>query len=396
MMSRYEALSGNDAVAVAMRQIHPDVVAAYPITPQTSIMETFANYVADGLVDTEFVSVESEHSAMSACVGASSAGARVMTATSANGLALMWEVLYVAAGQRCPIVMSLVNRALPGPANLHCDHSDVMGMRDCGWILLFSENGQEAYDNLIQAVRIGEHSDVLLPVAVCHDGFITSHGVERVEIYDDGDVKDVVGEYRPQWPLLDLEKPRTFGPVDLPDFYYEHKRQQVESMEKARQVILDVAEEFNRKFHRSYGLFEPYRLEDAELAVMVANSTAGTAKVVVDQLRAEGIKAGLLKPRVFRPFPGRDLAQAVGHLKAMAILDRSVSFGAPGNAGPLFLEVVASLALHGVRIPVAGYVYGLGGRDIVPREIEAVYRDMLCVAEKGQAANTITYLNVRE
>jgi pyruvate ferredoxin oxidoreductase alpha subunit len=396
MMSRYEALSGNAAIATAMRQINPDVVAAYPITPQTSIMEAFAGFVADGLVDTEFVTVESEHSAMSACVGASAAGARVMTATSANGLALMWEILYIAASNRCPIVMGLVNRALSGPVNIHCDHADVMGMRDSGWILLFSENGQEAYDNLIQAVRIAEHPAVLLPVAVCQDGFITSHGIERVETYDDAGVKALVGEYHPRWPLLDLENPKTYGPLDFYDYYYEHKRQQIEAMENARQAILDVAEEFNRKFHRNYGLFEPYRLEDAEVAVMAANSTAGTARVVVDQLRSEGIKAGLLKPRVFRPFPGKELADALGHLKALAVLDRSVSFGAMGNVGPLFLELAAALTVHGVRIPVAGYVYGLGGRDILPREIESVYHEMLRAAKVGRVDNTTRYLGVRE
>ncbi|RLC90835.1 MAG: pyruvate ferredoxin oxidoreductase [Chloroflexi bacterium] len=395
-MSKFEALTGNAAVATAMRQINPDVVAAYPITPQTSTVQTFADFVADGLVDTEFVCVESEHSAMSACVGASAAGARVMTATAANGLALMWEILYIAASNRCPIVMSLVNRALSAPINIHCDHSDVMGIRDSGWLILFSENGQEAYDNLIQAVRIAEHPDVLLPVAICQDGFITSHALERVEIYDDADVRAFVGEYKPQWPLLDLEHPKTYGPLDFYDYYYEHKRQQVEAMEHAQRVILEVAEEFNRKFNRNYGLFEPYRLEDAEVAVIVANSTAGTARVVVDRLRDEGLKVGLLKPRVFRPFPAEELADALSHLKAVAVMDRSISFGAMDNAGPLFLELAAALALHGVQVPMADYVYGLGGRDILPHEIERVYRDALKVAETGRVERRVTYLSVRE
>jgi pyruvate ferredoxin oxidoreductase alpha subunit len=395
-MSRFEALAGNEAIATAMRQINPDVVAAYPITPQTSTVQTFADFVANGLVDTEFVTVESEHSAMSACVGASAAGARVMTATASNGLALMWEILYIAASNRCPIVMSLVNRALSGPINIHCDHADVMGMRDSGWIILLSEDGQEAYDNLIQAVRIGEHAGVLLPVAVCQDGFITSHSMERVEIYDDADVAAIVGEYHPQWPLLDLENPKTYGPLDFYDYYYEHKRQQIEAMENAQEVILEVAAEFNEKFSRNYGLFDSYRLENAEVAVVVANSTAGTAKIVVDQLQEDGVKAGLLKPRVFRPFPGKELADALGHVKAVAVLDRSVSFGAMNNAGPLFLELVAALTVHGVQVPVADYVYGLGGRDILPYEIEAVYREMLRVAERGQVERSVTFLGVRE
>ncbi|MBN1180468.1 MAG: pyruvate ferredoxin oxidoreductase [Anaerolineae bacterium] len=395
-MSTFEALTGDNAVAMAMRQINPDVVAAYPITPQTETVEFFAEYVADGLVDTEFVCVESEHSAMSACVGAASAGARVMTATAANGLALMWEIVYIAASNRCPIVMCLVNRALSAPINIHCDHSDVMGMRDAGWIILFSESGQEAYDNMIQAVRIAEHPDVLLPVAVCQDGFITSHGMERVEVFEDADVKAFVGEYKPQWPLLDIENPKTFGPLDFYDYYYEHKRQQVLAMENATRVILDVAAEFNKQFNRSYGLFEAYKLDDAEAAVVVANSTAGTAKVVVDQLRGEGLKVGLLKPRVFRPFPAREMAEALSGVKAVAVMDRSISFGAMDNAGPLYLEIVAALTRHGVQVPVSDYVFGLGGRDIVPREIEGVYRDALKAAETGQVENVVTYLSVRE
>ena len=395
-MSEFEALAGNEAVATAMRQINPDVVAAYPITPQTSTVQKFADFVADGLVDTEFVTVESEHSAMSACVGASAAGARVMTATSANGLALMWEIVYIAASNRCPIVMSLVNRALSAPINIHCDHSDVMGMRDSGWIILFSENGQEAYDNLIQAVRIAEHPDVLLPVAVCQDGFITSHGMERVEVFDKAEVTKFVGDYKPQWPLLDLENPKTYGPLDFYDYYYEHKRQQVEAMEKSTQVILDVAKEFNKKFNRDYGLFETYRLEDAEVGIVAANSTAGTVKVVVDMLRDEGLKVGLLKPRVFRPFPAKEMVDALRHLKALAVMDRSISFGAMQNAGPLFLEFVAALALHGVQMPTTDYVYGLGGRDILPSEIESVFKDTLRVAETGKAEKLVSYLSVRE
>ena len=395
-MSKYEALGGNDAVAMAMRQINPDVVAAYPITPQTSTVQQFSEFVADGLVDTEFVTVESEHSAMSACVGASAAGARVMTATSANGLALMWEILYIAASTRCPIIMSLVNRALSGPINIHCDHSDVMGIRDSGWIILFSENGQEAYDNLIQAVRIGEHTDVLLPVAVCQDGFITSHGIERVEIYEDADVGEFVGEYEAQWPLLDVDRPKTLGPLDFYDYYYEHKRQQIRAMEKAPQVILDVAQEFSDRFDREYGLYESYRLDDALVAVMVANSTAGTVRSVVDQLRDEGLKVGLLKPRVFRPFPGKELAEALRYLTAVAVMDRSVSFGAMENAGPLYLELIAALAASDVSVPVSGYVYGLGGRDIRPGEIEQVFRDLLEVAVTGEVESRVTCLGVRE
>ncbi len=395
-MSTFEALDGNAAVATAMRQINPDVVAAYPITPQTSTVQTFASFVADGLVDTEFICVESEHSAMSACVGASSAGARVMTATAANGMALMWEILYIAASNRNPIVMSLVNRALSGPINIHCDHSDSMGARDSGWLQIYSESGQEAYDNIIQAVRIAEHPDVLLPVMVCQDGFITSHGMERVEIYDDADVKAFVGEYRPQWPLLDLERPKTFGPLDFYDYYYEHKRQQVEAMERAKPAVLDVAAEFKRAFGRDYGLFESYRLEDAEVALVALNSTAGTIKAVVDQLRDEGLPVGLLKPRLFRPFPAQELVAALQHLKAIAVMDRAISFGSMDNGGPLFSELAAAFYVYGPWVPMVDYVYGLGGRDILTHEIESVFRETLHIAATGEIERQVTFLGVRE
>ncbi len=394
-MSKLEALTGNAAVANAMRQINPDVVAAYPITPQTSTVQTFSEFVADGLVDTEFVTVESEHSAMSACVGASAAGARVMTATSANGLALMWEIVYIAASNRCPIVMSLVNRALSAPINIHCDHSDVMGMRDSGWIILMSENGQEAYDSMVQAVRIGEHPDVLLPVAVCQDGFITSHALERVELLEDEEVQDFIGTYAPQWSLLDLDNPKTYGPLDFYDYYYEHKRQQVEAMENAHGVIAEIADEFGKKFGRSYGYLEEYRMDDADVVVVAANSTAGTARTAVDDLRDEGLKVGLLKLRVFRPFPAKELAEALSSAEAIAVLDRSISFGSMDNSGPLFTELAAALALQGVNVPIADYVYGLGGRDIAPGEIERVYRETLEMAETGESRG-VTYLGVRE
>ena len=394
-MGEFRALDGCTAVAEAMRQINPDMVAAYPITPQTEIVQTFSNFVADGLVDTEFVAVESEHSAMSACVGAAAAGARVMTATSANGLALMWEIVYIAASTRLPIVMPVVNRALSAPINIHCDHSDSMGARDAGWIQLYSENAQEAYENTLQAVRIAEHPALLLPVMVCQDGFVTGHSVERVEIYEDQKVRDFIGQYKPLKPLLDLDSPVTYGPLDLYDYYFEHKRQQVEAMSHAQDVILEVGREFGEAFGHTYGLLEPYQLEDAEVGIVVLSSTAGTAKVVVDRLREEGFKVGLLKPRVFRPFPGPELVEALKHLKAIAVMDRSISFGAMSDAGPLFLELAAAFQIYGPQVPLADYVFGLGGRDIAPTQIESVYRDLLEIAETGQVKQLVTYLGVR-
>jgi len=394
-MGEFRALDGCTAVAEAMRQINPDMVAAYPITPQTEIVQTFSNFVADGLVDTEFVAVESEHSAMSACVGAAAAGARVMTATSANGLALMWEIVYIAASTRLPIVMPVVNRALSAPINIHCDHSDSMGARDAGWIQLYSENAQEAYENTLQAVRIAEHPALLLPVMVCQDGFVTGHSVERVEIYEDQKVRDFIGQYKPLKPLLDLDSPVTYGPLDLYDYYFEHKRQQVEAMSHAQDVILEVGREFGEAFGHTYGLLEPYQLEDAEVGIVVLSSTAGTAKVVVDRLREEGFKVGLLKPRVFRPFPGPELVELLKHLQAIAVMDRSISFGAMSDAGPLFLELAAAFQIYGPQVPLADYVFGLGGRDIAPTQIESVYRDLLEIAETGQVKQLVTYLGVR-
>ena len=389
--SNIVARTGNEAMAEAMRQINPDVVAAYPITPATEIVQIFAGYVADGLVDTEFVPVESEHSAMSACIGASAAGGRCMTGTSSQGLALMAEMLYIAAGLRLPIVLADVNRALSSPINIHCDHSDTMMVRDAGWIQIFSENAQEAYDNMVQAVKIAEHAK--LPVVVTTDGFIISHCMERIEIIDDAEVKKFVGEYKPENYLLNLDKPITVGALDLPDYYFEHKRQEVEAMKKASAVILDVAGEFSSKFGRSYGLFEGYRLDDADCAIVVMGSTAGTTKVVVDELRKKGLKAGLLKLRVFRPFPKEEIADGLKNLKAIAVMDRSDSMNA--QEGPLCLEVKAAMFDVSAKKIILNYIYGLGGREIKPEEIEGVYNDLF-EAIKGHAKDKVVYLSVRE
>jgi pyruvate ferredoxin oxidoreductase alpha subunit len=394
-MSKFMALDGNSAVAEAMRQINPDVVAAYPITPSTAIPQAFAQYAADGAVHTEFVPVESEHSAMSACIGAAAAGGRVMTATSANGLALMWEMLYIAASNRLPIVMADVNRALSGPINIHCDHSDSMGAREAGWIQLFSENAQEAYENTIQAVRIGEHEEVRLPVMVMQDGFITSHTMERVEIYPDADVREFIGPYRARYPLLDVDHPVTYGPLDLTDYYFEHKRAQIEGMRNATRVILDVGAEFGRKFGRAYGLFDTYRMEDADVALVVLSSTAGTARYAVDAVRAAGMRAGLVKPRVFRPFPHKELIDALRGVRAVAVMDRSVSFGAMENGGPLWLELLAAAQIHRLTIPIVDYVFGLGGREVRPSQIEGIYRDLVAIAERGEVGRSVVYLGVR-
>ena len=379
-----------------MKQINPDVCAAYPITPATEIMQIFASYVSDGLVDTELVTVESEHSAMSATIGAAAAGARSMTATSSQGLSLMYEMLYIAAGLRLPICMPMVNRAVSAPINIHCDHSDSMGTRDAGWIQINGENGQEAYDNMIQAMRIAEHPDVLLPTMVTYDGFIISHAMEPVDVLSAEDVQNFVGPYKAQYSLLDIDNPITVGALDFTDYYFEHRRALAEPMlGRAIEVIEEVAEDFYKKFGRKYGLFEEYRMDDAEVAIVVLGSTAGTAKVVIDELRAKGVKAGMIKIRIFRPFPYKQLAAALKNVTAVAVLDRSD--GLAGLGGPVFGEVRSALYDAEKRPLTVNYVYGLGGRDITLEHINSVYSDLLSIANSGKVpANLVTYLGVRE
>ena len=393
-MSIRERLSGNEAVATAMKQINPDVVAAFPITPSTEIPQYFSTFVANGSVDTEFVAVESEHSAMSACIGAQAAGARAMTATSANGLSLMWEMIYIASSLRLPIVMSLVNRAVSGPLNIHNDHSDAMGVRDSGWIMLFSENNQEAYDNTLMAHRIAEHKDVQLPLMICQDGFITSHSIENIELEDDEFVKNFVGEYKPEHYLLNDKEPIAVGPLDLQAYLFEHKTQQADAMRNAKKVILEVTEEFEKLTGRKYSFFEEYKLDDAEVAIVCMNSTAGTTKFVVDELRAKGIKAGLLKVRVFRPFPGEEIAKALSHVKAVAVLDKADSLNAIGGA--LFEDVTSSMFVQNIHVPTVNYVYGIGGRDTTADQIESVYNDLSEIAKDGNIGNPYRYLGLRK
>jgi pyruvate ferredoxin oxidoreductase alpha subunit len=386
-------MTGNDAVAEALRQVNPDVAAVYPITPQTELMMKFAQYYADGAVDTELITTESEHSAMSAAVGAAAAGARAITATSSAGMALMWEILYVAASCRLPIVMALVNRALSGPLNIHCDHSDSMGARDAGWIQIYSENSQEAYDNTIQAFRIAEHANVQTPAMVTFDGFIISHTMEVLDLLADDVVKKFVGAYKPGASLLDPAHPMTMGPLDLPPHYFEHKRQQVEALENSIPVIKAIGKEYGKITGRYYDMLELYKMEDAEIAVMTLGSSAGTAKVAVDMMRDKGVKAGLIRMRVFRPFPVADIVAATKNLKAFAVMDRAISFGAVG--GPVFNETRS--ALYDVKhLPLVNYIYGLGGRDITIEHIMSVYDDLASLAKTGKVKQLVGYLNLRE
>lgn len=393
-MAIRERLSGNEAVAIAIRQINPDVMPAFPITPSTEIPQYVSSYVADGLVDTEFVPVESEHSAMSAAVGSEAAGARTLTATSSCGLALMWEELYVAASNRLPIALALVNRALSGPININADHSDSMGARDSGWIQIYSENNQEAYDNFVQAFRIAEHESVRLPIMICQDGFITSHAVENINLLEDEVVKKFVGEYEPENYLLNKDKSMAVGPYATPAFYIEAKKAQSIAMNNAKDVILQIAKEFKEISGREYGLFEEYKLDDAECAIVIINSAAGTAKDAVDKLRAEGKKVGLLKIRVFRPFPAEEIAEALKHCKAIAVMDRSEGFSSQG--GPVCAEVKSGLYSLKENPMVINYIYGLGGRDVKVEDIESVYADLFETVKKGDVGTGYRYLSIRE
>ncbi len=393
-MAIRERLSGNEAVSYAIRQINPDVMPAFPITPSTEIPQYVASYIANGEMDTEFIPVESEHSAMSAAVGASAAGARVLTATSSCGMALMWEELYVAASNRLPIALALVNRALSGPININCDHSDSMGARDTGWIQIYSENNQEAYDNFLQAYRIGEHRDVHLPVMICQDGFITSHAVENIVLLEDEKAKGFVGEYSPEHYLLNASEPMAVGPYAVSNYYMETKKAQTEAMKRAKKVILEIGREFEELTGRKYGFFEEYRSEDADFVIIIIGSAAGTTKEAVDRLRNEGKKVGVIKLRVFRPFPEEEIAAALKNAKGVAVLDRCEGFNAHG--GPVGAEVMAALYQAKINLEVRNYIYGLGGRDYRVEDAVEVYNDLEGLVNGTKEIELYPYIGLRE
>jgi len=392
-MARLMGLTGNEAIAYAVKQCNVDVVAAYPITPQTIMVEVISEYVYNGEINAEFVCVESEHSAMSACVGASLTGARVFTATASQGLALMHEMLYIASGLRCPIVMGVANRALSAPLNIHGDHSDMMGSRDCGWIQIYAENAQEAYDWVIQAFKIAEDPRVLLPVSVNIDGFILSHSMEGVNVLDDDEVSRFLPPRRPLI-TIDPAKPITVGALCLPDYYFEIKFQQIQALREAYNVIREVNKEYESLSGRKYSFIESYAMEDAEAAIVCLGSTAGTAKAVARELRKEGKRVGVVKPWVYRPFPEDDLIRALGDVKVLAVLDRACSFGAPFNA--LCSDVVATLYRNGKDIKIFNCLYGLGGRDITPSDLRVIFNEALEIAETGKVKEHMKFVGVRE
>jgi pyruvate ferredoxin oxidoreductase alpha subunit len=400
------ALNGDEAVALAVKQSDVDVIAAYPITPQTIIVEKLSEYVANNEIETEYVCTESEHSAMAACLAASATGARVFTATASAGLALMHEMLFVASGCRAPVVMAVANRALSAPLNIHGDHSDAMAERDSGWIQIYAENAQEVYDSVIQAFRIAEHLDVQLPVMVGLDGFILSHTLENVQTLADETVKDFVKTR--QFPVvlthegktvpfkLDPDTPLTIGPVALPNYYFEFKRQQEEAMKNAMTVIQQIHDQYAQLTGRAYGdgLLEQYKLGDAEIAVICVGSTAGTAKAVIDELRNSGVKAGLLRIRTYRPFPAEAIVKALRKAKAVAVMDRSMSFG--GRGGAVFHEVRHALYDSAARPYVVNYIYGLGGRDTSPIQIKKIFEDLQKILQTKHVEDLMHYIGLRE
>ncbi len=392
-MAIKERMSGNEAVAYAIRQVNPDVMPAFPITPSTEIPQMVSTYIANGEMDTEFIPVESEHSSMSAAIGAEAAGARSLTATSSAGLALMWEELLLAASNRMPLALTLVNRTLSGPININCDHSDGMGARDTGWIQIYAENNQEAYDNFIQAYPIAEDARVHLPIMICQDGFITSHAVENIELLEDELVKDFVGEYEPEEYLLNPGKPIAVGPYSISNYAMEAKKNQEIALENSKEVILEVAEKYKKLSGRGFGLFEEYRTEDADYIMLLMGSAAGTAKQAVDEMREKGKRVGVLKLRVFRPFPAKEIAEALKNCKAVAILDRCESYN--GNGGPLGSEVTAGLFRHKVMIEAVNYIYGLAGRDFTVSDAIQVFEELEDAVVNGKEIEQFRYIRLR-
>lgn len=393
-MAIKERMSGNEAVSYAIRQVNPDVMPAFPITPSTEIPQMVSTYIANGEMDTEFIPVESEHSSMSAAIGAEAAGARSLTATSSAGLALMWEELLLAASNRLPLALTLVNRTLSGPININCDHSDGMGARDTGWIQIYAENNQEAYDNFIQAYPIAEDKRVHLPIMICQDGFITSHAVENIELMEDELVKGFVGEYEPEEYLLNPGKPIAVGPYSVSNYAMEAKKNQETALENAKEVILEVAKKFKEISGREYGFFEEYKTEDADYIMLIMGSAAGTAKEAVDHLREQGKKVGVLKLRVFRPFPAEEIAEALKGCKAVAIMDRCESYN--GNGGPLGSEVTAGLYRSKVMIEAVNYIYGLAGRDFTVNEVYDIFAELEEAVESGKKVEQYQYIGLRK
>ncbi|MCQ2079924.1 MAG: pyruvate ferredoxin oxidoreductase [archaeon] len=382
------AINGDGAVALAWKQMNPDVCAAYPITPQTIIVEDFAKYVANGEVDTEFVDVESEHSALTLCTTSSAAGARTFTATASQGLAYMWEMLPITAAMRVPVMMAVANRTVSGPININNDHGDVMSARDTGWLSLFSENVQEAYDMSIIGLKIAENKEVQLPVLVNLDGFILTHAIERMTPLETHAVRDYIGKFEPMYPLLDTDRPVTHNLMDGPLYYFPHKYQMVIAMNNALGVAKDAMAEFAEISGREYHLVEEYMCDDADYVAFVLGSSFGTMKAAVDILRAEGMKVGVAMPRVYRPWPAQEIARIMKGKKGIIVMDRHLSIG---SYGPMYPEICAAGALNDTMPKMYNFIYGLGGADTMVSDFVSVYK----IVEGGYAKD-VNFVGVKE
>lgn len=385
-------MNGSEAIAKAVVQSNVDFISAYPITPQTIIVERLSDLVATGETQAKFVNVESEHSALSACVGASIAGGRVFTATSSQGLALMHEVLYLTAGLRCPIVMAVANRALSAPINIHGDHSDMMGSRDCGWIQLYAENAQEAYDWVIQAYGIAEDERVSLPFSVNMDGYVITHSVEGIALIDDSLVSKFLPRRQPTLKL-DTENPMTFGTLTLPDYYSEFKKQQEEAMKMVPTAFDEVTKDFTQLTGRHYDRLMPFYLDDAKVAIVSLGSASGTIRWVARNLRKKGLPVGALKVALYRPFPHEEVARLLEHLDVVIVLERALSPGA--HTGPLGSDIVSALYGRSEQPRVLDIIAGLGGRDLSPESIEKIYRTGLEATTKPTGLES-EFMGVRE
>ncbi|MEM1570123.1 MAG: pyruvate ferredoxin oxidoreductase [Candidatus Bathyarchaeia archaeon] len=389
-MGRRMGLTGNEAIAYAVKQCDVGLVSAYPITPQTIIVERISDYIANGEIDTEFVCVESEHSALSVCIGASLTGLRVFTATASQGLALMHEVLYAASGLRCPIVMAVANRALSAPLNIHCDHSDMMGSRDCGWIQIFAENVQEAYDWTIQSFKIAEHPDVQLPVAVNIDGFTLTHCLEDIDVLEKETIEKFLPPRKPIY-RIDPENPMTFGAWTMPEYYYKFKLQQQEAMENSIKVIKQVTDEYGELTGRKYGVIQSYGLEDSKVAIMALGSTCGTLRHVAKSLRkTDGLKVGVIKLWLYRPIPEDDLLSIFDNLKALIVLDRALSPGAV--FGPLGSDIASIIVKRDLDLKLLNYTYGLGGDEVSLELAERLLKLAMKISEGVKPPSLTGYL----
>jgi len=380
------------AVSEAVKMANVDCIAAYPITPQTHIVEHLSELVADGELDAEFIPVESEHSALSVCAGTSAAGARTFTATSSQGLALMHEILFIVSGMRLPIVMTVANRALSAPLNIWNDHSDVMASRDCGWIQIFTENGQEVFDHTLCAFKIAEDHRVLMPTIINLDGFTLSHVVEPLELVGQELVDGFLPPYKPLY-TIHPDKPITMGAFGMPEVYAEAKKAQEVALTNSYPVILEIWKEWGQLTGRHYHPLEAYRMEGAKLALLTMGSFSEMAMEAVDRMRARGISVGLLKLRLWRPLPVEQIRQLVQGLEMLVIVDRALSVG--GTGGPVSSEIKSVLYQQPKRPRIISFIVGLGGRDCPPEQIEEMVNQALKMKRKRKTEE-FTMIGVRE